>query len=369
MTDRKKHIAVLLSFVLVLGLLSGACLLQKPAAVSDSERRPLAQMPEFSVETLLNGKFFADFETYTTDQFPLRDVFRQVKAWVQTKLLGRKDNNGYYEVDGYLSKLDGTLNKDSIAHAAERMKYLYNTYFAKGNHNIAYGIVPDKNYFLAAQNGYPAMDYDALRAMMRDELGGVMQEIDLFSALTIEDYYRTDTHWRQERLDKAVQEVARTLGITDRLSEQYTQQALSPFYGVYSGQSALPCAPETLYYLTNETLDNCIVTQIETGKTGPMYDLPRFEGADPYELFLSGSQAILTIQNPANTSGERLIVFRDSFGSALVPLLAEAYSEIVVVDIRYVNSAFLGRFMEFTGEEDVLFLYSTLVLNSSATLK
>ena len=369
MTDRKKHLAVLLSFVLVLGLLSGACLLQKPAAVSDSERRPLAQMPDFSVETLLNGKFFADFETYTTDQFPLRDVFRRVKAWVQTKVLGRQDNNGYYEVDGFLSKLDSTLNKDSIAHATERMKYLYNTYFAKGNHNIAYGIVPDKNYFLAEQNGYPTMDYDALRAMMKAELGGVMQEIDLFSVLTIEDYYRTDTHWRQERLDKVVQNIANTLDIADRLSGKYTQEALSPFYGVYSGQSALPCAPETLYYLTNETLDNCIVTQIETGKTGPMYDLPRFEGADPYELFLSGSQAILTIENPANTSGDRLIVFRDSFGSALVPLLAEAYSEIVVVDIRYVNSAFLGRFIEFTGEEDVLFLYSTLVRNSSAALK
>ena len=96
MTDRKKHIAVLLSFVLVLGLLSGACLLKQPLAVSDSERRPLAQMPAFSAETLLNGKFFADFETYATDQFPLRDVFRQVKAWVQTKLRGRQDNNGYY---------------------------------------------------------------------------------------------------------------------------------------------------------------------------------------------------------------------------------------------------------------------------------
>ncbi|MBQ9082341.1 MAG: hypothetical protein IJY28_02445 [Clostridia bacterium] len=369
MTNRKKHFTIMLSFLIVLGVLSGACLLKQPTAVSDSERRPLAQMPEFSVETLMSGKFFADFETYTTDQFPLRDVFRRLKAWAQTKILGRQDNNGYYEVDGYLSKLDSTLNKDSIAHATERMKYLYDTYFAKGDHNIAYGIVPDKNYFLAAQNGYPAMDYDALRAMMKAELGGVMQEIDLFSVLTIADYYRTDTHWRQERLENAVQAIAGTLGITDRLSGQYTEKALSPFYGVYSGQSALPCAPETLYYLTNDTLENCIVTQIETGKTAPVYDLPRFEGADPYELFLSGSQAILTIQNPANTSGERLVVFRDSFGSAVVPLLVEAYSEVIVVDIRYVNSAFLGRFIEFTGEEDVLFLYSTLVLNSSAALK
>ncbi len=369
MTNRNKHFTILLSFLIVLGMLSGACLLKQPTAVSDSERRPLAQMPEFSVETLVNGKFFADFETYTTDQFPLRDVFRRLKAWIQTKVLGRQDNNGYYEVDGYLSKLDSTLNKDSVAHAVERMNYLYDTYFVQGNHRVAYGIVPDKNYFLAAQNDYPAMDYNALRTMMREGLNGAMQEIDLFSALTIADYYRTDTHWRQERLGKAVQAIAGTLGVANRLSGAYTEKALSPFYGVYSGQSALPCEPETLYYLTNDTLDNCTVTQIETGKTAPVYDLPRFEGADPYELFLSGSQALLTIQNPANTSGNRLVVFRDSFGSAVVPLLVEAYSEVVVIDIRYVNSAFVGRFVEFNGSEDVLFLYSTLVLNSSATLK
>ena len=62
------------------------------------------------------------------------------------------------------------------------------------------------------------------------------------------------------------------------------------------------------------------------------------------------------------------MVFRDSFGSALVPYLVGAYSEITVVDTRYMNPSLLSEYVDFEGC-DVLFLYSTLLLNDSYTLK
>lgn len=99
-----------------------------------------------------------------------------------------------------------------------------------------------------------------------------------------------------------------------------------------------------------------------------MYDMEKAEGKDPYEMFLSGTRPILTIENPHVDNGEELIVFRDSFGSSLVPLLAKAYEKITILDIRYVNSSMLGQFVEF-GDQDVLFLYSTMLLNSSLALK
>ena len=83
---------------------------------------------------------------------------------------------------------------------------------------------------------------------------------------------------------------------------------------------------------------------------------------------MSGSKSLLTIDNPACNNGKELIVFRDSFGSSIVPLLMEGYSTVTVVDIRYMSSDMLGRFVDFHGQ-DVLFLYSTLVLNNSVTLK
>lgn len=60
-------------------------------------------------------------------------------------------------------------------------------------------VIPDKNYFLAEANGYPALDYQALTDALRKQTEFAAY-IDLFGTLTADDYYRTDSHWRQENL-------------------------------------------------------------------------------------------------------------------------------------------------------------------------
>ena len=76
----------------------------------------------------------------------------------------------------------------------------------------------------------------------------------------------------------------------------------------------------------------------------------------------------MTIENPQAPQGKKLIIFRDSFASALAPLLASGYSKITLADIRYIHPAHLPSSLDFAGC-DVLFLYSTLILNNSNTLK
>ena len=62
------------------------------------------------------------------------------------------------------------------------------------------------------------------------------------------------------------------------------------------------------------------------------------------------------------------MIFRDSFASSLAPLLLDGYAKITLVDIRYLPSVRLGSFLTFI-DQDVLFLYSVNVLNTSATIK
>ena len=100
----------------------------------------------------------------------------------------------------------------------------------------------------------------------------------------------------------------------------------------------------------------------------PVYTLEKAAGNDPYEIFLSGPKSLLRIENPNAETERKLIVFRDSFAASLIPLLAQGYSEITLVDIRYLSPAMLGNFIEFDAQ-DVLFLYSTSVLNDSSTIK
>ena len=46
--------------------------------VSETENRNLATMPELTAQTLFDGSFMTDFETYYTDTFPFRDELMQL---------------------------------------------------------------------------------------------------------------------------------------------------------------------------------------------------------------------------------------------------------------------------------------------------
>lgn len=336
----------------------------RPAdALSESERRPLAQFPELTGETVFGGSFMTDFEDYTLDQFPLRDAFRSLKANIQLKIFGQKDNNNIYVADGYAAKLEYPYNAGSIARAVSRFSYVYEKYLK--DCNVFMTVVPDKGYYLAEKNGYPAMDYEAMFEDLRTGMPWA-QFIDLTDTLTVDSYYRTDTHWRQEAILPAAEKIAAALGVT--VGDFEEKKLDIPFYGVYCGQSALDLEPDSIILMENDLLSACMVFDYESNTWGDVYDHAKLEGQDPYEVYLSGSRSLLTIENP-NAQGDReLIVFRDSFGSSVTPLLVRDYAKVTLVDIRYVSPTILGNFIEFA-DQDVLFLYSTLVLNNSETIK
>ena len=356
--------------VVLLGLfLSGYSLWSylKPAdRYSESERRTLPVFEKPTAQTVMNGSFMQNFETYVVDQLPLRDSLRTVKAMVSTYLLRLKDNNKIYIADGYASKLEYPLVDSSLTHAADRFRFIYENYLKGKGGSLYLSVVPDKNYFLAGQNGYPSLDYEELVKTLRRETD-FLTYIDLFPVCELSDYYRTDTHWRQENLLKVAQTLAKAMGVS--LSAEYKTETLpNPFYGVYYGQAALPISPEPLHYLTNDILSEVTVFDAETNKTTSVYDMEKAAGRDPYEMFLSGSKSFLTITNKKATTDKELIIFRDSFGSSLTPLLCEAYQTITLVDIRYLSPQMLPMLLDFT-DKDVLFLYSSLVLNNSDTIK
>ncbi len=342
--------------------------LQPAREVSEAERRPLAQLPVISQESIFSGKFMTEFEAYTLDQFPLRDAFRQLKSLTHYYVLQQKDNNGIYIADGYAAKLDYPLNSAAVEHAMDRLNYVYETYLQPGGSKVYAAVIPDKGYYLAAENGYPTMDYDKLFETGRKEMPWATH-IDLTDSLSSKDYYFTDTHWRQEALLPAAQKLCAAMGVAAPDKADFTKTPIDrPFYGVYYGQAALPMEPETMYIMESDWLSNCKVYNFETKTYTPVYNMEKLNSKDLYDVFLSGAQSLLRIENPGALTDRELIVFRDSFGSSMVPLLTKDYKTVTLVDIRYLDSRMLGNFLEFTGQ-DVLMLYSTLVLNSGTTLK
>ena len=351
----------------------------KPAdAVSDAERRPLAQFPELNADTVLSGDFMTEFESYTLDQFPFRDSFRQLKALFHYNVMGQKDNNGIYIAEGYAAKLEYPLNTAGVNKALEKFNYIYDTYLKETGSTVFTAVIPDKGYYLAEENGYPAMDYEKLFSTVQESMPW-STHIDLTDCLSQEDYYKTDTHWRQEKLIPAAQKIRSSLGVSALKESEWVKNLVDrPFYGVYYGQAALPMEPDTMTTLQNPMLDDCVTYAVNwDAKTNApvteklydgVYDWNRQDAKDLYEVYLSGPQAMLVIENPNAATDRELILFRDSFGSSLAPLLVQDYAKVTVVDIRYVPSNMLSSFITFEGQ-DVLFAYSTLILNSGSALK
>lgn len=362
----KKKISLILLIVLW-GALTLGCWLLPAKELSVSERRPLKQMPQINVDTVFGGKFMSEFEDYTLDQFPLRDGFRRLKSLVHYNVMGHKDNNGIYLSQGHAAKQEYPVNDQSVAHVLSRFQYLYEKYLTGANVYMA--VVPDKGYYLAEESGHLAMDYESLFETIKKEMPWAAH-IDLTDALSLDDYYRTDTHWRQENLLPVAQKLSQSLGVTEPKTEDFVVNTMErPFYGVYYGQAALPMDPDSLKYLDNEILTQCTVYDYESGKTTSVYDMEKGMNArDQYEVFLSGSKSLIRMDNPNAKTDRELVIFRDSFGSSIAPLLVQDYAAVTLVDIRYIRIDTLERFLEFEGK-DVLMLYSTLVLNQGTAIQ
>ena len=308
----------------------------------------------------------SNFENYTLDQFPLRDKFRTLKALVTLNVFNQSANNDIFVVDGYASKIEYPLNEASVKRAGERFQYIYEKYL-KGTDTKSYiSIIPDKNYFFAKENGYLSVDYEKMISILKGNTA-FLEYIDITKELEISDYYKTDTHWREEKILGVAEKLGNEMGAD--VKAQYDVKTLDvDFYGVYYGQSALPLEAEKIKYLTNDVLENCKAFDYQNNKEISVYDMEKANGKDPYEMFLGGPLSLVTIENGKAKTDKELIIFRDSFGSSIAPLLVEGYKKITLVDIRYIHPNMLENYIEFDSQ-DVLFLYSTSVLNNSETIK
>lgn len=368
MNSKIKNIIMTVVFSVFLLFVSIICLATPPKQYSESERRELAKFPVATTETVINGDFSTDFESYTVDQFPSRDAMRSIKTFIATKILGKADNNGLFYADGHISKIDTVENEEMMLHAKERFEFIKNTYLKEND--VYFSIIPDKNYYLARPNGYPSLDYEGFIKRMSSLVD--FKYIDVTDLLSLDDYYTTDTHWRQENISDVADRLASSMG-TDLTHDYVVNSIDKPFYGVYSGQYAGSVKPDTLKYLTSDIINNTIVTYNDgmspKAKQGDMYNMEMAVGRDPYEMFLSGTMPLVTLENPNATEEKELILFRDSFGSSIAPLFLSGYSKVTVIDIRYIKSEYLGALVDFNEDADVLFMYSTTLLNNSLALK
>lgn len=356
-----KNKVITISFVVMIELFFLLSLVIKDEQISKSERRKLAQFPNLTINKIMDGSFTDDFENYTLDQFPFRDTFRSIKANTNYFALNMLDNNSVYLNEQGIFKMDYPTNIESINNFVNKINSIIDN-LSKDN-KVYSLIIPDKNYYVK-EKLFLKIDYDLLYSKIK-KLHTI--PIDIRNIMDLNDYYKTDTHWKQENLNKVVKSLSEVMGLP-YTNLNYKHNNYPNFYGVYYGRAALKGQPDTITYLTNDIINKSTVEYLENPKLNTVYNPEKLTGMDSYDVFLDGASSFITINNPNCKENRELVVFRDSFGSSLITLLIPYYSKITVIDIRYITSNLYLNKVEFTNQ-DVLFLYSTLLVNDSSSLK
>ena len=286
----------------------------------------------------------------------------ETPAEPEAPAIAQPDQNGMLKVGDTWFEDPGTLNPSSITKFAEKLKSVKANYIS-GAGTIAYSIIPDKsNYVSDKASAY--LDHSLMVSQLKPQLSG-WNYIELGDLLTFDDYLKTDGHWRQERIIPAANRIASTFGFSVSKGE-FTQQSQS-FIGDYKSKIGT-AQSENISWMVSSHTNASTCDNFQNPSRTAVYNSALLSSNSPYDIVAGGPTPLVTIKNPNVTTGRKLVLFRDSYGSSMAPLLLGGYSEIQLVDLRYMASNLIPQYVSFEGA-DVLFLFSARVVNNSSMLR
>ena len=320
-------------------------------AQSETENRTLAQAPEFSWSALVSGKYTDAVEAYFADQFPLRDGWTGLKARAE-QLLGKREFNGIYLCgDTLISKVE-----TPAAGAVDKNLSYVDRLAGKTDANVVLGLIPSAAEIWKEKlpAGADSWDQTALLAQ---------SVVDFRNALAAHAgepiFYRTDHHWTTLGAFYGANTLLEALGKEPLKEDNFTPETASDsFNGTLYSQSGIHwLEPDTMEFWVSE--EGLTVTSWRTGKEEPaaLYDQTYLEKKDKYSSFLGGNQPLCVIKNEHVTDGSKLLLVRDSYSDAMAPFLAQRFSEVHLLDLRYYRAP-VSAYVAENGIGDIAVVYS-----------
>ena len=367
MNNKKAQMAIIAIFLAFTTAFSTLFFILPKKEYSASEKRYLAQSPEFSVQNFLSGKLTTSLEGgenggYIPDHFPFRSFFVGVNSYWNLATGTTASNGYYYCEDGYI------VTKPADTNRADRNLQLINL-FAASFDEVALMVVPSPGEMLDSKlpkvhSDYP--DKGVYNYILENKAENI-NFIDLresFAECIAKDeqiYYRTDHHWTSLGAYTAYSLYCDEMGIKATDSEAFDVESHTGFYGTtYSSSGYFLTSPDTLEIWKNKNLSDSIKVTVTEGtqseEFSSMYFTQHLSEDDMYPVFLDGNHALVTVENQKAKSNNTLIIIKDSFAHCAAPFLAENYSKVIMVDLRYYKGSVTELATENSADE-ILFLY------------
>ena len=344
-------------FALFLGGMLVWSLLLPDRERSEVENRTLAQWPAFSWQSLKDGSFTEGVEEYFADQFPLRDQWTGLKARAE-QLLGKREFNGVYLCgDTLIAKVERPeegLTEKNLGYVSSLAD--------KADARVWLGLIPSAAEVWKDRLPAGAESWDQPGVLEQAAETGVPM-VDFHAALTEHRdepvFYRTDHHWTTLGAFYGANALLETLGKAPLDAADFAPDTVTEDFNgtLYSTSGVHWLTPDTMeFWVADEGLS---ITSWRTGAAEPaaLYDREYLAKKDKYSAFLGGNQPLCVIRNENVPDGGKLLLVRDSYSDALAPFLAQRFSEVHLMDLRYYRMP-AARYAAENGIDDIVVLYS-----------
>jgi hypothetical protein len=327
---------------------------------SEAENRYLEKFPVYSTEKLLNGEYLNKIDVFINDQFIARDLWISMKGKLEY-IIGKRENNNIYIANGALMENlsvpnDKYVSSNIMGIEAFIDKFKKPVYFAiiPSAIGVQYDKLPDFA---------ESWDQKAFIGSVYDKLKGKATTINIYDTLYEHKdeyiFYRTDHHYTSYGAYLTYKEIAGSLGLPVHPAEDYKITEISTdFWGTLNSRSGIDFVkPDTMESYSIGELDKFIIKKDNGQET---YDSIYFDEylskKDKYSYFLGQNQPVVTIKTKSD-SGKNLLIFKDSYSHCLAPMFMQEYSEITLVDLRYLNMA-IEKAVKIDKYDQALFLFS-----------
>ncbi|NMA79394.1 MAG: hypothetical protein GX967_01960 [Clostridiales bacterium] len=333
-----------LTFFALLIILPAITLFRPKKEFSDEENRYLAKLPKFSASSYANKDFMNGFDAYFSDHFISRTRFKRLSTDIEL-MIGKTQINGVYILPNRLiAKVDEAENT-----SVNKSINAINTFSSKHpDLNMSIMLVPTAQDIYAASlpHNSPHFDEKKFISIVHGGLHSRVNTIDAHTPLQSTRneyiYYRYDHHWTTLGAYYGYTTAAKKLGFTPTpLNNFDIEYAADDFYGtLYSKTLYDKIEPDRieLYHLNKGV--KITKVEIDTGEVieerDSIYFREFLDKKDKYSVFLGQNQPIVNVHTD-NDNNERLLIFKDSYAHSMVPFLMQHYSEITLIDLRYIN--------------------------------
>lgn len=346
---------------------------------SEIENKTLSTFPEFNIDNVMERDYMNGIETFLADHFVGRTDWISAKANFELAT-GKKEINGVYILkDRLVEKLEEP-NYDAV----NKNLSAINNFSSVFKMPVFMMIVPTSSgiYIEDLPNNAPIFDQKAFIDYCYESLNSNIIKLDAYNALypTRDEYiyYRNDHHWTSLGAYYVYASTIKKMGFTPILSDKYDiEHANNSFKGtlfskvLYNGFKA-----DTIDYYLFRNGAKVTSVEISNGIENKTYDSIYFRDylkmKDKYSSFLGSNEPLVTIKTDVDKDN-KLLVIKDSYAHCYVPFLTQNYSQITMVDLRYINIS-LDEFMEQNGMNindfnQTLFLYNGSTLATDVNIK